>query len=353
MQLFVRLLLATFLAAANAAFAQQFAGQTVTVIVNYPAGGPSDIEARIIAKYLPKYLQGVSSVIIRNVGGAGGRIGVNQLGEAAPKDRLLVGYITWNPVDQLIQEETLHVRFQDLKLITGFQQVSLLYVRRDTPPGINRPSELVKLRPFKAGALSPSSPGTVRQRLALDLLGAKYDTIAGYKGLRDVEIAVRQGDINLSNTSLPTWSTSVKPTLVDTGIVIPVLQYDYNRADAIAGRSPDLPEVPSFLELYKEIWGKEPSGEKWETLQMLTRLLDSMFRTVFMPPIAPAAAVAEMRGAFDRLGKDADFIADYEKVIKTKPHFVSGAEGERIVAELGSVPPAMSSFLRKYVAETR
>src|SRR5512134_35148 len=97
------LVFATLLAAGNAAFAQQFAGQVVTMIVNYTAGGPTDIEARIAARHLPKYLQGVSSVIVRNVGGAGGNIGVNQLGESAERDRLNVGYFTWDPVDQLIQ----------------------------------------------------------------------------------------------------------------------------------------------------------------------------------------------------------------------------------------------------------
>ncbi len=42
------LLSAFLLVIGNAAFAQQFSGQIVTMIVNYTAGGPTDIEARII-----------------------------------------------------------------------------------------------------------------------------------------------------------------------------------------------------------------------------------------------------------------------------------------------------------------
>lgn len=45
------------------------------MIVNYTAGGPTDVEARVVAQHLPKHLQGVTSVVVRNVGGAGGRIG--------------------------------------------------------------------------------------------------------------------------------------------------------------------------------------------------------------------------------------------------------------------------------------
>jgi hypothetical protein len=164
---------------------------------------------------------------------------------------------------------------------------------------------------------------------------------------------VRQGDIKLTSISLPTWSASVKPQLVDTGIAIPVLQYGSLRPEGKAGRSPDLPDVPSFLEVYKEVWGKDamPSGEKWQALQMMTRIMDSMYRTVFMPPNAPEAAVAEMRNAMAKLEKDPEYIADYEKVVKGKPRFILGAEGERIIAELGNISPAFLGFLRKYIAE--
>jgi hypothetical protein len=68
-----------------------------------------------------------------------------------------------------------------------------------------------------------------------------------------------------------------------------------------------------------------------------------------MPPNAPAAAVEEMRGAFEELGKDAEFIAQYEKVVLTKPRFVIGAEGERVIAELANVQPSMVNFLRRYI----
>ena len=342
---------ALMFASGNTALAQQFAGQPLSIIVNYSAGGPADIEARIIAKHLPKHLQGVNTVVVRNVAGAGGNIGVNALGEASARDRLSVGFFTWDPLDQLTQNPSLHVRYNDLKFIAGFQQVSLLYARRDMAPGITKPADVAKARLFRAGALAATSHATYRMRLALDLLGAKYETIPGYKGLREVEIAVRQGDIHLTSTSLSSWSSSVKPGLVDTGIVMPILQYDHIGADGSLGRSAELPDVPAFLEIYKDVFGKDamPSGEKWQALQLLTRIMDRMYRTVFMPPIAPAPAVAEMRNAFAKLAEDPEYIADYDRVVKAKPRFILGAAGERIISELGDVAPSFATFLRKYV----
>ena len=321
------------------------------MIVNYTAGGPTDIEARLIARHLPKYLQGVSSIVVRNVGGGGGVIGVNQLGESSERDRLNVGYFTWNPVDQLIQDPVLHVRYNDLKFIAGMRSLTLVYIRRDTPPGMTRSADVVKAPNIKAGALAPNSHGTVRQRLALDLLGVKYETIAGYKGLNEIELAVRRGELNLTNTSLTLWWASVKPNMADPGIVMPLFQYDYERPDGTPGRNPDLPDVPAFSELFKEVKGPAavPSGERWQALQLLTRIMDSMYRTAFMPPNAPAAAVEEMRGAFQKLLTDAEFSADFEKIVKTKPNFVIGAPGEAIISELGKVQPSFPSFLRKYI----
>ena len=52
------------------------------MIVNYPAGGPTDLEGRIVAQHLPAFIPGNPSVIVKNVGGAGGLVGSNQLGEA-------------------------------------------------------------------------------------------------------------------------------------------------------------------------------------------------------------------------------------------------------------------------------
>ena len=347
---FIRGLLAAILiACSNGALAQQFSGLVVTLIVNNTAGGPTDIEARIVVRHLPKHVQGVRSVVVRNVGG--NNVGVNQLGEASERDRLNVGFFTWNPVDQLIHHESLRVRYNDLKFIAGYRQVSLEYMRRDTPPGIRRPADLVKAPIIKAGALSPNNQATLRQRLALDLLGAKYETITGYKGMGEVELAIRRGDLHLSSSGITSWNASVKPNMVDTGIVMPLFQFDYERPDGTLGRNPDLPNVPAFSEVYKEVMGQaaEPSDERWQALRLLNRIMDSMFRTVFMPPNAPVAAVEEMREAFEKLANDAEYVADFEKVARTKPRIIIGAPGEAVIGELGNVQPAFLSFFRKYV----
>lgn len=339
--------------AAAAANAQYFAGQDVTMIVNYTSGGPTDIEARMVAEHLPKYLKGVRSVVVRNVGGAGGNIGVNQLG--ASNDKYTIGFFTWDPVDQIVENKSLRVKYNDLKFVAGFQQVVLTYARKDTKPGLTKPADIVRAPLVRVGALSPSNHLTTRMRLAFDLLDVKYEVIPGYRGLRDVEMAVHQGDINVSGTSLPAWYSTVKPNMADAGIVMPLFQFDADLGDGKLGRSPDFPDVPSFLDVYRDVKGANamPSGQRWQSMLLLGRIMDAMYRTVFMPPNAAPEAVQEMRTAFEGLAKDPDFIAQYERIVKTKPRALVGRKGEEIIGELGRISPAQLMFMRSYVEVAR
>lgn len=68
---------------ANAARAQDYPNRSITVIVPFPAGGPSDVVARIVTDQMAKTLG--QSLVIENVGGAGGVIGSGRVA-TAPAD---------------------------------------------------------------------------------------------------------------------------------------------------------------------------------------------------------------------------------------------------------------------------
>src|SRR5262245_12858442 len=59
-----------------------YPARPVTVVVPFPAGGPSDVVARIVAESMSKALG--RQMIIENVGGAGGTIGSARVAAAAP-----------------------------------------------------------------------------------------------------------------------------------------------------------------------------------------------------------------------------------------------------------------------------
>jgi tripartite-type tricarboxylate transporter receptor subunit TctC len=71
-----------FMAWAGTALAQDYPSHPITVIVPFPAGGPSDVVARIVTDQMGKVLG--QSLVIENVGGAGGTIGSGRVAAAAP-----------------------------------------------------------------------------------------------------------------------------------------------------------------------------------------------------------------------------------------------------------------------------
>ena len=62
--------------------AQSYPSRPITVVVPFPAGGPSDVVARIVTEQMGKILG--QSMVIENVGGAGGTIGSARVAAAHP-----------------------------------------------------------------------------------------------------------------------------------------------------------------------------------------------------------------------------------------------------------------------------
>lgn len=65
-----------------AAAAQSYPSKPITVVVPFPAGGPSDVVARIVTESMSKVLG--QSMVIENVGGAGGTLGSARVASADP-----------------------------------------------------------------------------------------------------------------------------------------------------------------------------------------------------------------------------------------------------------------------------
>src|SRR6266511_3911017 len=82
MRRFLVVLALTILAGIADARAQAYPSRPITLVVPFPPGGSTDAAARIMAERMRATLG--QSVVIENVGGAGGSIGVGRVARAAP-----------------------------------------------------------------------------------------------------------------------------------------------------------------------------------------------------------------------------------------------------------------------------
>jgi tripartite-type tricarboxylate transporter receptor subunit TctC len=333
-------------ALSQSAFAQFYKGKTITMIINYPAGGPSDIEGRIVAQHLPSHIPGKPTIVIRNVGGAGGVIGANQLGEAPPNGET-IGFFTLDVIAQIVGNPAIRVSYTDFVLIAGIENPVVVYARKDTPPGLRIATDIMQAKDFKALSLNVQNSNTVNLALMLDLLGLEYQAVPAYRGLKEVETAIMQNLGQLANTSLPGWTGSIEPTMSDT--VLPLWQLSARGKDRSYPRSRALPNLPTFEEFYAMVrGGSKPSGIMYEALRAESDPQLAMFRTALMPPKTVDEAVVEMRTAFIALGKDPQFLRDYSNIVKTDPILVSGEEGQQFLTAVGKIRPELKTFITDY-----
>src|SRR5262249_13592764 len=71
-----------------------FNGRRLTFLIGSVAGGPTDSEGRLFAKYLARHIEGAPAVVVQNKAGAGGVGSPGYLGEVAPRAGTVLGYFS-------------------------------------------------------------------------------------------------------------------------------------------------------------------------------------------------------------------------------------------------------------------
>ena len=123
--------------------AEFYRGKTLTFMINFTVGGSTDLEGRVWARHLRKHIPGNPNVVVQNMGGAGGTIGANWLAQVARPDGLTLGYLTGSTGKQALGETTL-IDMNTLSYLGNSPDVNLTYARRDIPPGLKNPLDIMK-----------------------------------------------------------------------------------------------------------------------------------------------------------------------------------------------------------------
>ncbi|HXG50737.1 MAG TPA: hypothetical protein VNN77_04920 [candidate division Zixibacteria bacterium] len=341
--------LALFVGSAPGRAAEQpfYRGKTLTVLINYAAGGPTDIEGRLVAKHIGKHIPGQPTVVAQNMAGAGGITATNFLGEVAKPDGLTMSYFTGNFFNVLLADPTLRVDLSKFAYVASIEGSSVAYIRRDVPPGIGSPQDIVKAQLFKAGGLSVASTKDVRFRLELDLLGSKYQYVTGYNSNSDARLAVQRNEVQFFVEGLPAYRATVEPQMVKTGLVLPLYANELIDEEGNLQPNPEAPDLTPFSKLYQSVHKKPPSGPVWEALKV-TYISQGMQRVAMMPPGTSPELVAALRRAFAAMVKDPDFVAEFKRITRSEPNYRIGVSGEKIVRRLQEAPAEVRAFIKQY-----
>jgi tripartite-type tricarboxylate transporter receptor subunit TctC len=229
------LLLLLLVASANA---EEFPARQIRLIVPFPAGGPSDIIARVLGQRMSEIIK--QPVIIDNRGGQGGVLGTEVLAKATPDGYTIAlssaGALAISPTMERVTYDPL----KDLQTITLVAKVPEMLVVTPDVPAKNM-AELLALARAKPGKLNFAStgPGSM-PHLAGELLKliGKVDM---------VHIPYRGASVAINDL----LGQQVQMAFLDQPVLLPHIKAGALRPIAIGAteRASTLPEVPTTAEV--------------------------------------------------------------------------------------------------------
>lgn len=341
------LTLASSLAAHAADFYQ---GKSISFVINFTPGGPTDFEGRLLARHIGRHIPGAPTIVVRNMPGAGGAIGANWLGQVAAPDGLSLGYLAGITTKVTMGDPAIQIDMRKLTFIAGIPGVSVTYVRRDLAPGMTTPADIMKASDFWAAGLTPESAKDVRMRMQLDLLGVKYRYVSGYPGAAETRLALQRKEIHLTAETIPTYRASIEPALVASGEVIPLWLDPLDDGEKLF-RSSDADGIPAeqFHAFYLQVKGREPQGELWDAFRVINAVGGMFLRIVMMPPATPTEASIAIKAALGKLQDEPEYREEAMKGMKFVPRFLTDARAEKRLHEVLEPPARIRQYLRDYI----
>ncbi len=285
----------------QSACAQGWPNKPIRLVVNFAPGGGTDVIARIYAPRLGSALG--QPVLVENVAGADGRIGLEQVAHSAPDGYTLLH----SPGNNVIVAPHLYKMDvdieRDLRPVAPVARTKILLVVRPALP-VKTVQELVDYGRANPGKLNFGSAGIgtlphIAAELFMRVAHFKA-THVPYKGVGPVLTALLSNQIDFT---------------FDSGVAIPAIKSGKLRLLAVAGatRSPLFPDAPTMAQAGFEVDG-------------------SIAQVVYAPAGTPRAIVTRLHDEIDRIVQSPEVVAALGKI---------GAE------------PATSASVEEFAAEQK
>jgi tripartite-type tricarboxylate transporter receptor subunit TctC len=262
--------------------------KTVTIFIGAGDGGFYDLQSRLLAQFMRKYIPGNPTVIVQVMSGASQVRATEHVANLAPRDgtSLLVvqPYVVLNKV---------------LDPSLRFNPKELTWIGRVGPlegGGIMAPSVKATLadtmrKEFIMGANSPNGPQAMIPWALNRLAGTKFRVVRGYRSQNDTTLAMNRGEVQgIGNVSLGNFPEGTADVLYITGL---------NRLDAY-------PDIPTIVEIVKAERDRPVIALLGGSAEIGLNLAGS--------PQFPADRLDALRRAFDLTVRDQDYVASVRKL---------------------------------------
>jgi tripartite-type tricarboxylate transporter receptor subunit TctC len=312
-----------------------YKGKQVNIYIGSSAGGGYDTYARLIGRHLGKHIPGNPVIVPSNMPGAASNISAAYVYNVAPKDGTAIGAVQTAAVLDPLFADRARLKHDSSKFIYLGSATVDYYVC------IIRGDAAVK--EFKDALtqeviMGASQPGTSTHdfpALLNNAAGAKFRIVSGYKGTREITLAIEKGEVQgLCGFS---WSSlsAQHPDWLKSGFIRVLVQEN-------AKGQPDVNKlgVPHATD-----FAKSPQDRQIMDLIYSSEIFG---RPYVLPPGVPADRVAALRKAFLDTLRDPDLLADGRKLgLDLDP--ISGEELQAIAARMYATPSDVVERARQAV----
>lgn len=326
---------------ANAQAQPFYQGKTIRIVVGFTPGGFYDRWARLLARYMPRYIPGNPEMIIQNMPGASSVIAANYVYNVAKGDGLtLLVPINSLYLDQLVERKEVQFDVRKFEWI-GTQEKApvMLYFRADSP--YKTVADIIKAsEPPKCGATGTASTGYLLAKLMEENLRAKVQTVTGYPGGSEIDVAVERGEIICRGMDIPPhFGREPFDTWHKNGFDRHILQGGPKRDSRLA-------DTPTFFELMDQY--KTP-----DVGRRLTRVIlaaGDFGRPMVAAPGTPTDRVKILREAYAKAMKDPELVAEANKG-KMDMDPSTGEDLQALLKEVMDQPREVIDRVKKLLAE--
>jgi len=230
-------LLLLWVAASGHAWALDYPTRPVRVIVPYPAGGSTDILARLIGQYLSEHLG--QQFVVENRPGAGNNLGTEAVVHAAPDGYTLLLVNPAHGINATLYPKLSFNFIRDIAPVAGIMRVpNVMEVNPSVPA--KTVSEFIAYAKANPGKINLASSGN---GTSVHLSGELFKSMTGtdlthvpYRGSAPALTDLIGGTVHVMFDNMPSS--------------LPHIRAGTLRALAVttATRSPELPDVPTVAE---------------------------------------------------------------------------------------------------------
>lgn len=306
-----------------------YKGKNLTMIVGYAPGGINDIAARLVGRYMVKYLPGDPNLVVQNMPAASGISAINHMYNVAPKDGTTVSIIG-RAIPQLAFLGDTNIRFVPDKFtwlgsISSYADDAYpIFIMADRP--VKSVSDIGQGgKKIVLGAVGPGSTNLTFALIAKDVLKLNIDVVRGYTGAAPMFLAMQSGELDGQVVGFGSLKAGQK-SLWENKQVRALVQFGRST------RHRDLPDAPTGQELAK--------NAEDLTLIKFAEAPFYMALPFIAPPGLPPDRVQLLRTAFEHAYKDQAFIAEAARLdLDVSP--IDGDAVAKLVKEMSAASPGI------------